>query len=190
MDRQTSARRTIPPCRPPHADFRRVLGVRFWLQAMTSMPNADPTVATARRHCRDRARPMCALHVVADAVANRRGERGVLGEEVAGTGQNKRPGEFDGRRRGVARMSHLTWWSCAAVRSIEALRARWRQSAEPGEALDEGARQRRPLAHHAQDVEWPARRSTTASEPARWSLNTVTVARASSTDQSASEKQL
>jgi hypothetical protein len=32
------------------------------------------------------------------------------------------------------------------------------------------------------------RRSTTASESARWSLNTVTVARTSSADQSASER--
>ena len=59
--------------------------------------------------------------------------------------------------------------------------------AELGQALDDGARHRRALSHHADDVEWLQALDDGVGS-ARWSLKTVTVARPSSTDQSANER--
>ena len=115
-------------------------------------------------------------------------QRRVLGDEIAGTAQNKCPGQFDRRRRGVARMNDLDaalFCGLKIDRGIPfAVEAIMRSLGKRSMMLRViGVRSR-----ITQTMSNGCRRSTTASESARWSLNTVTVARPSSADQSASER--
>src|SRR5271163_4038707 len=131
--------------------------VRFWLQAITLIPKALPICATTPPTLpRPRTPSVRPGHVIAhrllpSAVSQRR----VLGDEIAGAGQDKRPGQFDRRRRGVTGMNDL---HAPLFRSLEIDRGipgrRRGDHAELGQALDDGTRHRRALPHHADDVEW------------------------------------
>src|ERR1700674_685557 len=115
-------------------------------------------------------------------------QRRVLGDEIAGAAQDECPGQFDRRRRGVARMNDLHAPLFCSLEIDRGIPGRRRgDQAELGQVLDDSTRHRRALPH-TQTMSNGCRRSTTASESARWSSNTVTVARPSSTDQSASER--
>jgi hypothetical protein len=95
-------------------------------------------------------------HVITDRLLpSAAAQRRVLGDKIAGTAQNKCPGQFDRRRRGVARMNDLDapLFCCLEIdRGIPGCRRG--DQAEFGQALDDATRHRRALPHHADDVEW------------------------------------
>jgi len=94
-------------------------------------------------------------HVVPDEpLPTAAAQRGVLGSEIAGTGQDKCPGQFDCRRRGVARMNDLDAPLFCSLEIDRGIPKRRRgDQAELGQALDDSACHRRALPHHADDIE-------------------------------------
>src|SRR4029077_1719069 len=94
-------------------------------------------------------------HVITDRLLpSASAQGGVLGDEIAGTAQDKCPGQFDRRRRRVARMNDLhapLFCSLEIDRGIPGPRRD--DHAEPGQAFDDGTRHRRALPHYADDVE-------------------------------------
>src|SRR6202162_2870737 len=95
-------------------------------------------------------------HVITDRLLpSAATHRRVLCDEIAGTAQDKCPGQFDRRRRGVARMNDLhapLFCSPEIDRGVPGPR----RGAHPElwQALDDGTRHRRAPPHHADDVEW------------------------------------
>ncbi len=82
-------------------------------------------------------------------------QRGVLGNEIAGTAQDKRPSQFDCRRRGVACINDLhTPLFCSFEIDRGILRPGRGDHTKLGQALDDSTHHRRALPHHADDVEW------------------------------------
>src|ERR1700719_3829190 len=94
-------------------------------------------------------------HVITDRLLpSTAAQRRVLSDEIAGTAQNKCPGQFDRWRRGVAGMNDLHAPLCCSLEIDRGIPGPRRgDHAELGQALDDGTRQRRALPHHADDVE-------------------------------------
>ena len=160
--------------RDSHVVQPRALVGQFWLQAFTLISKAAPfshraaDVPKTQEPERPPSHVMTADRLLPSAVAQRR----VLGNEIAGAGQDKRPGQFDRRRRGVARMNDL---HASLSRSLEIDRgvpARRRgdrrgagitwQGADDGRAGD-----RHALSHRADDIEDASASTTTLPESAR-----------------------
>src|ERR1700676_5331730 len=75
-----------------------VSAVKFRLQAMIFMPNARPILATSPPEDSP-------IQFVADRGLPAAGpDRVAFSDEVTGAGQDQRPGQFDCRRRSVARV--------------------------------------------------------------------------------------
>src|SRR4029077_456478 len=96
------------------------------------------------------------VHVITDRLLpSATAQRRVLDDEITGTAQDKSPGQFDRRRRGVARVNDLhAPLFCSLEIDRGVLGPRRGDHAELGQALDNGTRQRRALPHHSDDVEW------------------------------------
>jgi hypothetical protein len=95
-------------------------------------------------------------HVITDRLLpSAAAQRRVLRDEIAGTAQDECPGQLDRRRRGVARMNDLHAPLCSGLEIDRGVPGPRRgDHAELGQALDDPARHRRALPHHADDVEW------------------------------------
>ena len=113
----------LVPCDQRGARSSRALGRDIWLQAITFMLNAAPIRATAPptspRPRTPSVRPAMSSPTTA---AIRRFAATLLANEIAGAAQDKRPGQFDRRRRAVARMNDLNALLLPALRSIETFR--------------------------------------------------------------------
>ena len=131
-------------------------GVRFWLQAITSMPKACPTRAISAPNVAETedAQSLAFKAVTDSALPTAGTERSVFGDDVAGARQYQSPGQLDGGAEVVAGMHHA-YFALGGCRDVDRGVSEGGGSDQPqsGQTFDDRPRQRRPLPHDTYDVE-------------------------------------